>query len=66
MQVYRARDPDGGQWRIELDDPPDVRVRIFIADGNVITGSGEKLDGIGALATWLVERGMTEADLRPW
>lgn len=66
MQVFRAHDPDGGEWRIELDDPPDVRARVFVADGNIIAGSGENLDGIGALATWLVARGMTEADLKPW
>lgn len=66
MRVYRAHDPDGHQWRIEIDDPPDVRARIFAAAGNVVTGSGLRLDGIGALAAWLVEHGMTEADLRPW
>lgn len=66
MQVYRARDPDGQEWRIELDDPPDVRARIFVAAGNVIAGSGLKLNGIGALAAWLVKHGMTEADLKPW
>lgn len=60
MQVFRARDPDGGEWRIELDGPPDV------AAGNVVSGSGEKLDGIGALAKWLVEHGMTVDDLKPW
>jgi hypothetical protein len=66
MQVYRATDPSGQEWRIELDDPPDVKARIFVAFGKTVTGSGEKLDGIGALGRWLVEHGMTEADLRPW
>lgn len=67
MQVFRACDPDGGEWRIELDDPPDVRVRVFVAfEDGMSSGSGERLDGIGALAQWLVAHGMTEADLGPW
>lgn len=64
--MYRAHDPEGHEWRIEIDDPPNVRVRVFVARGRLTSGTGIRLDGIGALATWLVEHSMTEADLQPW
>jgi hypothetical protein len=67
VQVYRAADPYGQLWRIEITDPPDVRVKVLVAfEDGAVSGSGEKLNGIGALAAWLVEREMTEADLQPW
>jgi hypothetical protein len=66
MQVYRARDPDGHEWRIEIDDPPDVRVRVFVARGRLVSGTGIKMDGVGALGKWLVEHGMGVDDLQPW
>jgi hypothetical protein len=67
VQVYRAVDPSGQLWRIEITDPPDVRVKILVAfEDGTVSGSGEKLNGIGALATWLVGHEMTEADLQSW
>lgn len=67
MQVYRATDPSGQMWRIEITDPPDVRVKVLVAfEDGTVSGSGERLNGIGQLAGWLVEHGMTEADLTPW
>lgn len=63
VQVFRAVDPDGQAWRIEIGDPPDVRVRVFQMDGRVVAGQGIRLSGIGALGQWLVEQGMTTDDL---
>lgn len=54
-------------WRIEITDPPDVWVKVLVAfEDGTVSGSGTPLSGIGPLAAWLVERGMTEADLKPW
>lgn len=67
MEVYRAVDPQGRTWRVEITRTGgDFRATVFFSLGRTTQGSGQRLAGVDALGRWLVEHGMSEADLQPW
>lgn len=64
VDVYRATDPQEREWRIEITATA-FRATVFAASGRGTMGTGIRLAGVDALAGWLVEHGLSEADLRP-
>lgn len=65
MQVFRVSDDAEGRcWRIEFRD--DRRVRVYQdLDGWLLASPVALVSDIASLGRWLVERGLTEADLTP-
>lgn len=67
MDVYRAIDPQGREWRIEITaSAHEFRATVFVASGRVTMGTGIRLAGVDALGRWLVGRGLAADDLQPW
>lgn len=67
MRVYRATEPAGQEWRVEITATKhSFHATVFVAYDRSIAGSGIRLGGVDALGKWLDDHGMTEADLQPW